>query len=376
MIRYLNKPSVSFLFIRNLLGITIILFVYNCGSTSTSDTIKIDVEVLHPAKVNLKEYPRIAIGDIIDEENPESKHPRDIADQLTSILVSSQRFEIIDRYKIDKILEEHNFSISGLSEHLSAAELGKFLGAGVLVIGRISQDRYSENIQTNFEGAISRLLPSSLLGFGVAGAYGSNTEDYYTNPFLWLLVIKDILTLKIDRKAEYRLSANIKFIDIQTGKIVYSEIFTAENSDRKKGSLISSPAEIDSSKLYLSCLKDISEQFLKTIGSYTIDDTLTFQTDSLLSQVKLATDLLEVEEIEDGLKIFEGMASQETLDNSVKAKAFYNLGIAQILNHKYKDALANMKKALHLNPTSSRYKEAINIVKEYEQRKKQVDEQQ
>jgi len=96
--------------------------------------------ILHPAKVNLKEYPRIAIGDIIDEDNPESKHPPDIADQLTSVLVSSERFEILDRYNIDKILKEHNFSMSGLSDQLSAAELGKFLGEGVLVIGRISED--------------------------------------------------------------------------------------------------------------------------------------------------------------------------------------------------------------------------------------------
>ena len=358
----------------NNIFILICLTLFGCGSTS--DTISVDVDVLHPAKVNLKEYSRIAIGDIIDEENPESKHPRDLEDQLVSILVSSKKFEILDRHNIDKILEEHNFSSSGISEQLSSAELGKFLGAGVLVIGRISQDGYSEYIQTNFEGAISSLLPSSLLGFGFAGVYGSNTEDYYSNPLLWLLVIKDILTLKRDRKAEYRLSANIKLIDIQTGKIVYSEIFAAEKSDEKKGTLISRPPEINSSKLYLSCLEDISEQFLKTVEAHEIENEFIFQIDDSLPKVKLATDFFDVGEIEDGLKIFEEMAAQDTLTNKVKAKALHNLGIAQVVIHKYDDALINMKKALQLNPASSLYKESISWVKDYEQLKQQVDQQQ
>ena len=69
----------------NNIFILICLTLYGCGSTS--NTISVDVDVLHPAKVNLKEYSRIAIGDMIDEENPESKHPRDLEDQLTSILV-------------------------------------------------------------------------------------------------------------------------------------------------------------------------------------------------------------------------------------------------------------------------------------------------
>ena len=94
-----------------------------------------------------------------------------------------------------------------------------------------------------------------------------------------------------------------------------------------------------------------------------------------MSQVKLAADLLEVGEIEDGLKIFKKMASQETLDNSVKAKALYNLGTAQLRDHKYKDSLSNIKKALRLHPTSSRYKKAISLANEFQQRKQQVDEQ-
>ena len=77
----------------NNIFILICLTLYGCGSTS--NTISVDVDVLHPAKVNLKEYSRIAIGDIIDEENPESKHPRDLEDQLTSILVSSQNLRFL-----------------------------------------------------------------------------------------------------------------------------------------------------------------------------------------------------------------------------------------------------------------------------------------
>ena len=358
----------------NNIFILICLTLYGCGSTS--NTISVDVDVLYPAKVNLKEYSRIAIGDMIDEENPESKHPRDLEDQLTSILVSSQKFEILDRHNINKILDDHNFSLSDLSLQSSAEGLGQFLGAGVLVIGRISQDEYSENIQTNYEDAISSLLPSSLLGFGLTVVYGSNTEDYYSNPLLWLLVIKDILTLKRNRKAEYRLSVNIKLIDIQTTKIVYSEVITSVKSDKKKGTLISRPPEINSSELYLSCLQDISEQFFKTVEPHEIENEFIFQTDHSLPQVKLATNFLDVGEIEDGLKIFEEMAAQDTLTNRVRAKALHNLGIAQVVIHKYDDALVNMKKALQLNPASSLYKESISLVKEYEQMKQQVDQQQ
>lgn len=61
-----------------------------------------------------------------------------MSDMLTTSLVKTARFEIVERNKIDKVFKEQNFGMSGMVDENTAAEVGKLLGAKYVVFGSIT----------------------------------------------------------------------------------------------------------------------------------------------------------------------------------------------------------------------------------------------
>lgn len=59
--------------------------------------------------------------------------------KLTAILVEMDRFEVVERAEIDRILEEQHFQLTGLVAEEQAVEIGKILGVNLAFIGSINR---------------------------------------------------------------------------------------------------------------------------------------------------------------------------------------------------------------------------------------------
>ena len=68
-----------------------------------------------------------------------------VSDELTTALVSTQKFRVIEREQIDKILQEQRFGSSGMVDSRTAARLGKILGVQYLVMGRVTEFSIKSN---------------------------------------------------------------------------------------------------------------------------------------------------------------------------------------------------------------------------------------
>lgn len=62
-----------------------------------------------------------------------------VADELVTALLATNRFRLIERAEIDRVLEEQNLGKGGVVDPQSAAKIGKILGAQYLVMGRITE---------------------------------------------------------------------------------------------------------------------------------------------------------------------------------------------------------------------------------------------
>ena len=62
-----------------------------------------------------------------------------IADMVVTNLVKDGTYSVIERKKLDAILQEQNFSNSDRANPTSAAKIGKVLGVGAIVVGSITQ---------------------------------------------------------------------------------------------------------------------------------------------------------------------------------------------------------------------------------------------
>jgi curli biogenesis system outer membrane secretion channel CsgG len=102
---------------------------------------------------------RIAVSRFDDRSGSGYNHVGDgVADMLTTALVKSGKFVVIERQEFDKVLAEQQLGQSGTVTPESAPKVGKALGVELLVIGSVSEFGTS---QREISGGMS------LLGGGV-----------------------------------------------------------------------------------------------------------------------------------------------------------------------------------------------------------------
>ncbi len=311
-----------------------LVLLLGCGTKS------IQMTVLRPAEVNLKDYHTIAVAQIVNVKGRPSGHAKDLAEQITQKLVESGRFDVVDRRHLKAVLKEQSLGASGLVDESTASELGRLLGASVLIFGRIQEDVYKEEI--------------------------SSDKPYKTK--------KGKVHVRKRRKGTYRFRVSLKLIDVQNGKILTVKQFSATKS-KQTSALDKTPPKIDKSTLYQSCMKSVGKQFIKVIAPYKQRVSASFETDDLLPEVDGAIAFFNAGEWDEGLQMLKSAAHKPGLNAEVKAKAFYNLGLAQIYNHQFEAAIRNIKQAIRLNPESSRYPEALKKAKAEKQKADQLNRQ-
>ncbi len=81
----------------------------------------------------------IAILDFLDLKGNVTSLGRFVAEELTTRLVLTKRFDVIERQLLNKVLAELKLSASGLVDSSSAQELGSILGVSAVVSGTLSE---------------------------------------------------------------------------------------------------------------------------------------------------------------------------------------------------------------------------------------------
>ncbi|MBN2180610.1 MAG: hypothetical protein JW715_01755 [Sedimentisphaerales bacterium] len=85
---------------------------------------------------------------IIDFESQAPGNPdlgRQLGDILTARLSIYDRFQLVERKKLDDLLKEHQLSLAGMVETDQAVKVGKMLGARIMIFGRaftVDRDLY------------------------------------------------------------------------------------------------------------------------------------------------------------------------------------------------------------------------------------------
>lgn len=84
------------------------------------------------------QYTRIAVIEFSDLKGNITELGKFIAEELTTRLFLTKKFEVVERELLNKVLKEHKLNLSGLVDPASAKELGKILGVSAIVSGTIT----------------------------------------------------------------------------------------------------------------------------------------------------------------------------------------------------------------------------------------------
>jgi TolB-like protein len=90
---------------------------------------------------------RIAVIEFTNLEGNETAFGKYLAEELTTRVFRTGRFQVIERQLLNKILEEQKFSATGLVDEKSASKLGRILGVDALATGTIAD--LNTNVKIN-----------------------------------------------------------------------------------------------------------------------------------------------------------------------------------------------------------------------------------
>ncbi len=89
---------------------------------------------------------RVAISSFEDKTGSGYSHlGSGVADMLTTALVKSAKFTVIERQELERVLSEQKLGESGLVTAETAPKIGKLLGVELLIVGSVSEFGTKEN---------------------------------------------------------------------------------------------------------------------------------------------------------------------------------------------------------------------------------------
>lgn len=319
----------------------ILLFVIFVTTFFWACNPSVQISVMRPAEINLKDFSKITLGDIADQNGRVSKLTLDLSDELTAELFKTKLYEVIDRKNLAKIIEEQKLGQSGLVDETTAPELGKIIGSAVMLFGRVQDEKFQEN---------------------------TSQSDPYTSAY------DNKTHIDYKRNGKYNLSINLSLIDVQTSKVLAVKNLNA--SVVRFTNAIDKPApNIDKDEMIKSAISQISTDFMHMIAPYSVSVSAKFERSKNLPELDQAISMMKVGEWNDALKIIEKAVYKAGLDAKTKAKAYYNYAVMLTYNGQYEAAVDNFKEAMKLVPGKSKYEQGVINAKAEKEAAEKLKEQ-
>lgn len=318
----------------------------------------IKVKVLKPAELDLGGVKKLGI---LDFQGPQGAM---IAARFSSKIFDTKRFQIIERGELQRILEEHKLSLSGLTEESSMAQItGKIKGVDAIVLGAV--DAYECTEKTGTTTVDRRKAVGTKVEHDSEGR-PYEVEIYKNVPVTLPFVLR-----------EGKVSVTYKIVDVQTGQLL------ATRSDTKtfKGEVI---IEEDRTSKYLpsedkildDLLNHVLDSFVVQIAPYYVLEYRTFERIGKLTNV--AYKYLNAGLIKEAKENLEQVISIARIDSRQKKHLpalYYNLGLVYEMQGEFAEAEQMYKKASIENPNEF-YLNALSAIRKSIENKEKLENQQ
>ena len=299
-----------------LLAATASLTTLACG------TVRVSVPVMRPAEVNMSAYRSIAVGGLTGNAN------HLFASALEESLVKSERFLVVDRSHMDKVMRELQLSSSDLADPDKAAKLGKQVTANALIFG---------NVEEHYK------------------------EERKDEPFTDKKGVRHILHRLT---GVVRVTAEFKITDVSTGALVVAKSLEEKREDDSTG-YDEAPKAIDREGLSKAARKAVLSHFVHAIVPHKEYLDATFFTEGDLPQLETGIGYArrgDWKKAQDTFNEAIGAAERNPKINSkVLGKAYWNLGLAYEYNGEYDKAGKMIDKAFQLTQDADMLAEQDNI---------------
>jgi tetratricopeptide (TPR) repeat protein len=314
-----------------VLALMVALGVVGCA------TVRIPIQVTHPAEINMVPYKQIAISEI------NGNMGQAFSDAVKNDLVESNRFQVVDRARLNQILAELDLSQSDLADESKRVKLGKMLSASAMIAGH-TEGKYDEKV-TYFNSTC-----------------GEKNHEYACRVYT--------------RAGLVKTSGSIDVIDVQTGQIIKSKSLynSCPASTQATDAL---PDTIDKDSLFGTCLYRNVQAFVKAISPWTETLMVPFMKDSTIPDLEKGINRAKMGEMTEAINTFAGAvkASEGNADIKSIARAYWDLGLAYEYTWQFDKAIESFEKAYSLKPDEDYIREKAHAERLEVDRKKLLEQE-
>ena len=306
---------------------------------------RISFLVTRPAEINLRNFDKIAIGEIKGSgsgfvsklsdwgkflQGVESKDTwiRRFSAEMAQALSHSGRFELLDY---------ENLKIGKIRDNV--------IGNVVLISGGIlAYDYDEEEIEEDAE-----------------------RKNKKTN--------KKTASRKYYRKGTARVEVQLQIVDLRTSRILASRKFSGREKIKTSGKT-ARDARIDNAdrrRLFAACRAGIVRSLVRMIVPYTERVYVSFETDKEMPELERGFRMVDAGNWDAALNIFQN--ATEIYSNSPEVhKAYYNLGLSYMYTDQFDQARTALQEA-YARKSSGKYRNAILELNRRVEEKHRLDEQ-
>jgi hypothetical protein len=322
----------------------------------------VTVNVLKPASLHLPGIKKIAIADL---QGP-NRSGTQIATLAQSMIMQTGHFDVMERDKLRRVLEEQNLGMAGIVDASTAAEIGKLLGVQALIFGEVA----TYEIEPDKE--ITRMVKQRR---GTGKYHDVEEKDKKTGK---MKKVKKEITEEVwvPRKRWVRkgtVAINFRVVDVETGRLLAAHSDSKSyDSEKEKTSFLQRYSDKQNLKPEGEILADLSkaicEKFARMVAPYYSEESRKLESGkgSIKVGVKYATAGLWPEAIE--------AWKQAVLEMPEEPAAYYNLGLGMEIQGDLDRAEALYQAAIKLKQKDL-YMKAVAHVRQAREEQKKLQEQ-
>ena len=268
-------------------------------------TQRIRVKVLRPAAVNLTTFHNLAIDDFAGPNGTDLSEDISIAlSNSRNALTGEKNFTIVDRQNLDRILVELERQRGDLWDPETARNLGRLVGAAVLIHGRLETGPVTDQIQVN------------------------KYVDEETGEE----------TLYKTRVARTNITAYIKATDTETGRVL-DEVKYQETAERITRATNAEPPRIDHDSLRDEARRRVVSRYSLRVVPHQVHVDVTLYKDGDFPQLEQGNAYAQAGNWERAIDNYRAALERMTgAYTEYRYKALYNLGVAHSYTNRFHEA--------------------------------------
>lgn len=280
-----------------------------CGTTSITVTRR------SPAEINLRPGTAVAVATLEGEGGDL------LAEDLTQALVGTQRFQVVERRRLDAALQELQLSASGHVSDDTAMSFGNMTGAQTLVIGRVVRADHRETLSERTE--------SCMKDDGMGECQ------------------------RRTRTAVAELVAALQVIETESGRVLAAKSFE-EKEERSTEAVDAEPPLVASrEELLRACRAALVRRFVAVVSPHDKQVQVVLLEDGDLPELETGNNFARIGNWESASERYQSAlvtAEQAPLSPEQIAKALYNLGVALGYSGAFDEGIDHIERAYGLDP--------------------------